>query len=285
MNNSMDNATNNAVLAVLNVKTWSGRRYDGGASVEFNRSKSAASDASRVNKLIVPKENLKPVTRAVNALRTAHYYNTLPFAQGAQLLPMANYIHYHELMPALISDCETAARQFVDSYPLLKQSAPRRLGELYNPADFPPVEVMAQKFNFKLSFMPVADANGFDKIFGLNEAEKLKIAAEYSSTLQASFDESMRVVYERLYKAIQHMAAKLKDKDAIFRDSLTSNVAELIDLLPRLNVNNEQALIDRIKEAKDLIKYTASELRHNEKAREKTATTADDILSKMAGYL
>ena len=281
----MKNATNKAILSILNIRTYTARKLDKSVSLELNRAKHAASDASRVNKLIIPKENLRAVSRAVNALRTAHYTNTLPFSQGAQLLPMANYETYRETISELIIDAEKAARDFVVNYPLLKQSAPRRLGDLYNYSDFPPVEVIADKFSFSLSFQPVADAGQFSDIFGISENEKYKIAAEYSKQLENSYNDSMRAVYERLYKAIQHMSEKLHDREAVFRESLTNNISELIELLPRLNINNETTLTERIKEARELIKYSGEQLRENPVARENTAKQADAILSKMAGYL
>jgi hypothetical protein len=96
--------------------------------------------------------------------------------------------------------------------------------------------------------------------------------------------------YTRLGKAVGAMADRLGDPDAVFRNSLTENLAEAVSALRDLNICGDpqlEAMRRRIE--KTLTGFTADELRNDMSARKTAATAAkaavEDIGRRMAGLL
>ena len=82
------------------------------------------------------------------------------------------------------------------------------------------------------------------------------------------------------------MAERLNDKDATFRDSLVGNIISLVQLLPKLNIAEDQELetMRQHIEAK-LTKASPDELRNSRHIRRKVAKEASAILDAMSGYV
>jgi hypothetical protein len=82
------------------------------------------------------------------------------------------------------------------------------------------------------------------------------------------------------------MVDKLNEPDSRFHASLVTNVFDLVDLLPRLNVNQDEVLNRFAAEIKDrLCNFSAHDLKKNEILRVATATDAAQILSQMDAVL
>ena len=82
------------------------------------------------------------------------------------------------------------------------------------------------------------------------------------------------------------MVERLKEPESRFHASLVTNVFELVDLLPRLNVNQDEELNRFAEEIKDrLCGFTARDLKKNEILRVATANDAVQILTEMDAVL
>jgi hypothetical protein len=83
-----------------------------------------------------------------------------------------------------------------------------------------------------------------------------------------------------------HLVYKLHDPESRFHASLVTNVFDLVDLLPRLNVNQDEELNRFAAEIKDrLCNFSAHDLKKNEILRVATASDAAQILSQMDAVL
>jgi hypothetical protein len=90
----------------------------------------------------------------------------------------------------------------------------------------------------------------------------------------------------RLKEVVSHMVERLKEPESRFHASLVTNVFELVDLLPLLNVNQDQELNRFAGEIKNrLCGFTARDLKRNEILRVATANDAAQILTEMDAVL
>jgi hypothetical protein len=85
------------------------------------------------------------------------------------------------------------------------------------------------------------------------------------------------------------MADTLSIPDKIFRDSLVTNVRELCDILPALNIANDPALTDLTADIEDrLASLSPSALRTQPSTRESAALDAaallDSITQRLSSY-
>lgn len=78
------------------------------------------------------------------------------------------------------------------------------------------------------------------------------------------------------------MVERLNEPESRFHASLVRNVFDLVELLPRLNVNHDEELNRFAVEVKDrLCGFSAHDLKRDKVLRATTASDAAQILSKM----
>jgi hypothetical protein len=93
-------------------------------------------------------------------------------------------------------------------------------------------------------------------------------------------------LWVRLKEVVSHMVERLKEPESRFHASLVTNVFELVDLLPLLNVNHDEELNRFGGEIKNrLCRFTARDLKKNEILRVATANDAAKILTEMDAVL
>jgi hypothetical protein len=187
-------------------------------------------------------------------------------------------------MRELKSSFEAAVDEFIAEYPGLINRAQRNLNGLFSAEDYPDVGSLHSKFRFSVSVSPVPDSGDFR--VSLSDDEVNQIKADIEARVKDSISSAMRDAWNRLYQAIKHMVEKLRDRDSIFRDSLVGNIAELCDVLPRLNLTGDSNLAKMIDEARLYLGSLDPEaLRRYELERKLAADKAEDILSKMSAYV
>jgi len=129
--------------------------------------------------------------------------------------------------------------------------------------------------------MPVAD----DFRVQLNDAEAEKIKQEIESRTSSAIGRANQDLAMRLYDAVFKMSEKLSQPDVVFRNSLVSNLCELVNLIPALNITDDQRLEECRKKAEEMLCQSDPQiLREDISVRSKTAKDATDILDTMSGY-
>jgi hypothetical protein len=94
----------------------------------------------------------------------------------------------------------------------------------------------------------------------------------------------MQDAWTRLHDVVSHIAERLSDPKAIFRDSLIDNAKDVCDTLQRLNVTNDPNLeAMRARVAAELTAVSPATLRDVPQVRETTARKAAGIMDAMAG--
>lgn len=274
---------NRALLVWLNIRTWSARKYDKSVTQKVNREHAASDDAGRYNKNLLPGDTAsyrELVTLAGN-IRSEHYAHTLAWSdEGWRLLPTANYMAYTEWLRQRKSAFDLALDTFAFEYPALRRAAAACLNGLYRDDDYPRDADIASRFAISVDYAPVPAQGDIrvnlaaDQIAAVEQA----IAARTDDKVKAA----MRDAWTRLHGVVSHIAERLSQPDAIFRDSLIENAREVCDALERLNVMDDADLeAMRARVLNDLTRYSPDAIRTNHHVRETTADKAQAILDKM----
>lgn len=260
----------------LSISQWTARKYDAKVSREVEDQHNAK-NAGRFNKMLIAAEDLKIISKVAGSIRTYHYFNTLPWGDnGDRILPAANYFNYIGEMGKMKNDFERLVSEFLRQYPDLKLDAELRLGTMFNEADYPPVDKVAQKFGVTFSFMPVPDSD--DLRIAISEDEVARIKADISGQLLNRVDNACADMLGRIREAVSHMAATLAEPDKIFRDSLVGNVCQLIETIPLLNFNNDAHINDVVKMIEPLC-CNPEDLRTKTDLRKEIAEKAQKVLA------
>lgn len=272
-----------ALLVWLTITTWSARRYDKSVTTKINADMAASSDAGRYNKMLLPGDapSYKALVTLSGAIRAEHYSHSLAWSdEGWRLLPVTNYLAYTDWVRRRQSDLAVAVDAFIGDYASLKCQAASKLGAMYNAADYPSVDDLRSRFSLSLSYMPVPADGDIRVDLSVDQVESIE--RSITDKVTASLHTAMLDAYSRLSSVVAHVADRLSDPEAIFRDSLITNVRDVVASLARLNVTNDPQLEAMRLQAEDqLTRYTPESLRDNPRIRARVATAATYILSNM----
>jgi hypothetical protein len=274
-----------AMIVKLKVSQWTARRYDKKVSDEVATLKNADKDAGRYNKALVAQDAIKKVNQAAMAARQFHYEQTLPwYDDGARILPSKNYDSYMKGMRDLRAEFEARVREFCSNYPAMVEAARIKLNGMFNAADYPSASEIAWKYSYNVGIEPIPVAGDFR--VGLAGGEVEQIKADIEARLKTATAAAMKDLWERLHDVVARMAEKLKDSDAVFRDTLIGNICELTALLPALNLTDDAELeAMRRKIETTLCTYKPQDLRDNKKERGAAVRDAQSILDAMQSYV
>lgn len=282
---TMHTLATKAMTVNLTIGLWQGHRLDKSASADVTERAGANPDAARVNKLLVTKDSLAAVGTAGNALRTHFYTNTLPWRDnGDRVLTRQLYLKFIEQHEALKGAYSDAVEKFLtEDYPREIQRAEFRMGTLFNPDDYPTAGKLRGKFYVALEIAPITTSGDFRVELDAKHVEQLR--NEMDVAAEARVKTAMQSVWQKLFDAVKHAQERLAVPEGRLYDTTVTNITDLIELAPGLNLTDDPQLVSICKEIDDVFgSTTTKELRKDSSMRSAVATEAEEILEKMRGF-
>ena len=291
MNTTRYNLDTCAMLVEFNASVWTARKLDKGTTDEVISTKSAmAKDAARVNKnLLAGRPELDAINQQVGKVRTFVYDNTLPWSDsGLRLLPTVNFMTFTAKMGEYEEEFNRMVDDFVQTYPTLITAQAMALGDMFKRDEYPTAQAIAEKFRFRVGYMPVPTAGDFRVDVGNEAQAELKQQLE---KLQAErVETAMADVRARLGEHLRRMSDRLavdvingEVKTRRFHDSLVSGALELCDIVKSLNVVGDTNLEDTRRSLANLLSgVEPDDLRKNMGVRTDVRAQVDQLLDKFA---
>ena len=275
-----------AMLVEVNISNWTGRKKDKRASQDVVTQNAAAAGVANVNKkLLADSDSLRAIQQHVTATRAMHANMTMPWSNsGLRLLPTAQYFKYNQAMTQMQNEFHRLIQEFLDSYNDEVIDVQVKLGDLFSRDDYPTVEALQRKFGFNINYMPLPDSGDFRVDIG-NEALS-EVQQKYQEFYTKQYNTAMNDVWTRLHKALSSMSERLdytdKENKKVFRDTLVSNVTDMIELLRVCNVTNStqmEAMANRLDEAMSGV--TPDALRDDDYFRAETKAAVDAAIKSL----
>ena len=274
-----------ALLVQLNISQWTARKYDKRATEQVAQQNGSASQAGSYNKSLLPMNDaLNNIHQKSTQIRKKFYTNTLPWGiEGTMMLPSANYLNFMTEFRKEKADWESLVDTFYHEYPRLHADAQRFLGNLYNKADYPELHDIQRKFKMDMAVFPVP-SNDFRVSIG--DAELERIQQDVEARVENSAQQAMKEAWQRLYDRVKHMAEKLADPKAVFRDTLVENTKEVCSILSRLNFADDPDLETMRQQVEGSLANNHPEsLRNDPDLRKNKAEEAKAIMDKMGAFM
>ena len=281
-----------AMLAGLRITAWSGRLYDREASDHVAVHHDASASAGRYNKRLLPKAAFAALTATMSEARTRHYANSLPWDdKGSRLLTVANYEHYTELMDALRERVVRQRARFIEDYDDYVGQARLDLGKLFHIEDYPSKEALQDKFSIHYRITPVPDADHFIAKLASDDTDRVK--RDIERHIEEQLHDAVGDLYRRLAEAVERVSERLEEdengKPLVFRDTMISNIRDLADIVPRLNIFGDDRLARLCEQVKDRIAGVEPDSLRPSKtfdpvARARVKRDADALMEQFAGY-
>lgn len=285
---SVPSISASAMLVELSISTWQGRKADKKVSKEVTNSKGAKDGAAAVTKrLLGDCTELEAVLKFAASCRTTHYSLTMPWSDtGLRLLPSAAYFGYHEQLTELQSTFDGLVETFIDSYEWEVAQAAASLGEMFNRDEYPTAASLRSKFRFSINYIPLPETG--DWRVDIGEAGRTQLESHYQRFYQQALQTAMDDVWHRAYDVLQRMSERLDYSDGetkkIFRDSLVTNVEDIVALLETCNVTGDPAMAAQAQQLRAAISgLTADDLRKDGALRAATKRSVDDVIKNLPG--
>lgn len=188
-------------------------------------------------------------------------------------------------MKKAIAEFNEAVDEFVARYPDLRREAQITLNGMFNEADYPDLRQIRLKFGAKPDIEPLPQAKDFR--VDLSQGAVDVIRSDIEQSVMLACQDAQRCAWDKLRTCLSAMVERLNGenedgKPKTYRDTLFSNVSELVDILPSLNVLEDPELDKAARKVKDeVLAYTAQQCRDSKAARLAAAAKVDSILAMM----
>lgn len=274
-----------AMLVDLSISKWEGRKKE--KQVTESVAHQALADQQMLNttKRLLDCAELKQIKTLAGAMGVLHRKLTLPWGDsGMRILSNTGYIDYHQQMTAHIQQFNDLVDKFMLAYDHAIQQAARRLGTLYNPADYPSRDAVRRKFGVKLNYMPLPASGDFR--LDIPQQAQQELQAQYERAFTERMEQAVSDIWHKLHGPLANMSQRLdyRDGDAPsrFRDTLVSNVQEIADVMRTTNITNDPKIeAIRLELVQTLKGVTPEGLRTSSALRERTKLKVDKILTQI----
>ena len=286
------NLTRDAMLVGLRISAWSGRLYDREASDHVAAQHDASTNVGRYNKRLLPKAALAALNATMNEARTLHYSNSLPWDdKGSRLLTVANYEQYTEVMDGLRERLVRQRARFIEDFDHYVEQARIDLGKLFRIEDYPSKDRLRDRFSIRYRITPVPDADHFIARLASDDTDRVK--RDIESHIEEQLRDAVGDLYRRLAEAVERVSERLNEdgdgKPLVFRDTMISNIRDLVDVVPRLNIFGDQRLAHLCQQVKDRIASVEPDSLRPSRTfdpvvRDRVKRDADALMEQFAGY-
>lgn len=274
---------NTAVLATLSISRWSGRKFDKDASDELNISKHASKDAARVNKLLVSGQLLGPVNRHLSKVRAHFYANTLPWDDnGSRVLPANKLWDMQRYMQEAKVTLQELLRDVLRQYAHEVSNNCSRMGDLFNPNDYPSTGTIQSKYGIHMRVMPIPTEDDFRVSF--TEEHARAIREQVQSDLADMTQNAVEHIWESMGEMLTTVRDRLRSSDGRFT-SIFDNLNRMVDDLSALNVTCDPKIeeLQRTAQKRLLALRDPKALKADDAGREQAASDIDDVLKQFDG--
>lgn len=268
------------MLVSLTIRMWQGQKIDRPITNEVHEKHNVEHNAGKYVKNLIAPQHFKKLIAASSALRSTFYHYTLPWSDnGQRILTTIGFIQFTEALNPALKQFDDAKIEFIRNFLSYKDEAKKRLAGLYNEYDYPGVMDLDRMFHAFTSVLPIPSAADFRADVGETERERIK--ADIEEKVHEQIDLAQKEVAERIHRVCSHMVERLSkfertmDNDGNvkinhpFRDTLVTNIRELVAVLPALNVTGSSKinhLIDEMREK--LVPLDPAQLRDSQLMRE-----------------
>lgn len=231
-----------------------------------------------------------PSFRQVTAVKTTtmNYFKSisLPFPEpGVRLIRQDQIDVIHSRMTELRDELANAVRLLEDRFADLTAEARDRLGNLFDPADYP--SSLENAFQVDWSFPTVSAPEYLRRL-------NPELYEQECQRVRSRFDEAVRLAehsfVEELGKLIDHLSERLSGPDdgkvKVFRDSAVTNFNEFFERFQSLNVGSNSEIDSLVDRARQIVSGVApNTLRTSGDLRDRISNQLSSVQASLDGMM
>jgi hypothetical protein len=211
---------------------------------------------------------------------------TLPYPEpGIRLIRQDDIGHLNMQLTTLKAELDEAVATLNSHYSDLKVAARRRLGRLFNAADYP--DTLDGLFAVDWDFPSVEPPDYLRQL-------SPELYRQESQRVAARFDEAVRLAEEaftaELARLVSHLTERLSGqedgKPKVFRDSAVENLSDFFHRFRTLNVGSCQQLDQLVSQVQQILRgIEPQQLRDRQSLRQAVATQLSTAAATLDGLM
>ncbi len=229
--------------------------------------------------------------RAVTAIRTriTDYWRglTLPFPEpGVRLIRHEQVEAFDHQMADYKAELDDAVGTLDRQFDELKQAAARRLGSLFNPADYP--ATLVGLFGVSWDYPNIEPP---DYLIGLSP----ELYRQEQERVRSRFEEAVQLAeqafLDEFAKVVAHLTERISGTNddgtpKVFRDSAIDNLCEFFERFRSLDVRSNQQLDELVIQAQRVVRgVAAQDLRDSQSVRQEVASQLATVRTTLDAML
>ena len=283
-----------ALMVRLTRKKLNRNKTDKVLSEEISKLKNVCeAGAVRVNKSLFTKEVTDAYMKIYSEAGKYYYRVTLPWDdKGYRLLSIDLFEDFSKKFKSFTNQYRKFVLEFIENIEAHVEAAKAMLGDAFVSEDYAFLtgnggidqEWLLNQFTLDIEYDVVT--SGDDLRACLTEADRENIAAKIDAQAMEKFGKAQAHLIQTLHDHIFAIHERLCKEENVFRDTLITNLEDLVSLIPKMNIAGDPAINDMARLAmKKLTKWDPQHIRENPEARKEVADDAKKILDNMAGIL
>jgi hypothetical protein len=275
-----------AALVSINITTWTAQKYDRKTTAQTNTNNNASNDAGRYNKHLIHKEALKSIHSVVGEARRYNEKNTSPWRDnGQRICPAKKLFIWRDNISEFKQKYYDHVDNFCDKYPLYVKRERFRLGDMYDPSEFPDVDFIRQKFSFNHSIMPLPSSGDFR--IDIPQEELSTIQQQIQAEIDLAEKATQKDLWDRTHKVLNTLYDTLANPNKrVYESTVNGKVIELLGQIKDLNFSEDPQLIETAKLIEqDLTKLSPEGIKQDDLIRKEALDKTSAIMRKMAGFM
>ena len=231
-----------------------------------------------------------PAYKAVTAIRgrAVAYWKavSLPYPEpGIRLVRRDEIEGFSQKLAIFGEELEEAVRELNQQYDELRLSARERLGDLFEPGDYP--ATLLGLFAIEYDFPSVEPPAYLQQL-------NPQLYQQQCQRVQARFEEAVQLAElaftEEFSNLVSHLTDRLSGHEdgrpKIFRDTAIGNLQEFFERFRSLNISSNQQLEELVESCQQIVSGIApQQLRTNGGLRQQVATQLSSVQSVLDGLL
>jgi hypothetical protein len=241
----------------------------------------------KVSKRIIDSPELTRIMSHINGVRLRMRQLAVPttiFRYGCYGMPVRLVDRVDEILGQAEREFNSLVSEFVAAYPRLISEAAERLGELYNPVDYPTPDQVRKKFTFTYSYSTFDVPSTLANISGaLFEREREKAAAKWSEA-GGEIRDALRAGFAGMVEHMCTILAPGEDgKPKTFKKSSVDGFKEFLSNFEGRNVTDDAELGRLVDQARRILDgATIESLRRDEPIRERLLASFEEVKASVA---
>jgi hypothetical protein len=277
---------NSNLLYRPSISIWTARIKDKSESVKVNENAGAVAGAANVYKQLLPESaELKAVQQQAATFRTWVYDSTLPWDDsGWRIGRVVRHMDFMTEAADYMTEFNTRVEAFLAVYVSTREEARFKLNNMFNDMDYPGVDEVRRKFAITMDCTSLPNTEDFRVVDGIPQEEVDRLVGVATNSVETRVKAAQQEAYDRLYAVVNKMADTLEgySTKAVkkFNDTLVTNIADLVSVMPALNILGDPALDALAEDAKKLTDFTPEDLRKDDKTRKAAIDEARALANK-----